>query len=139
MNDISRNMPVPNPETKAFWDACREQRLLIQSCSDCGHRQFYPRLICSECSSRDVDWVEACGSATIKSFTIMRMAISPAYESDIPYVIALVSLDEGPTMMTNVVNCDLEALAIGMDLQVQFRRYSDEISVPVFAPVDLKT
>ncbi len=133
--DSAKLMPVPTPETEAYWQACNEGRLLVQRCAACGNHQFYPRLLCSACGSRDVDWQEASGSGRVKSFTIIRRPVTEAYADDVPYVVALIELAEGPTMMSNVVGCDVEDVAIGMQVSVQFEQRTEEIAVPVFAGV----
>ena len=98
----ARDVPVPTPETAPFWEGCREGRLLIQHCAACGHRQFYPRLLCTACGATAPAWIEASGRAVVESFTIVRQAIAPSRAPDVPYVLALVRLDEGPTLMTNI-------------------------------------
>ena len=109
-------MPTPNPESEAFWQGCNEGRLLIQRCGACGHHQFYPRLLCTGCAS----------------VTIIRRPVTEAYAADVPYVVALIELAEGPTMMSNVIGCDAEDVRIGMEVSVQFERRTSEIAVPVF-------
>jgi uncharacterized OB-fold protein len=130
---LAKLMPVATPETEAFWQACNEGRLLIQRCKACGHQQFYPRLLCTACAGQDVDWHEASGAGTVKSFTIIRRPVTEAYADDVPYVVALVELAEGPTMMSNIVDCDVESVYIGMSVTVRFERRTEEIAVPVFA------
>ena len=133
---MEKNLPRPTPDTQAFWDGCSKEQLLIQRCSECGRFQFYPRRICSTCLADPVEWIEASGRGSVKSFTIMRQAISPAYSDEVPYVVALIELEEGPTMMSNVVECDPEKVTIGMPVEVVFNAYTDEITVPQFKPVD---
>jgi len=130
--ELAKLMPTPTPETQAFWEACNEERLLIQKCSACGHLQFYPRLLCTACAGTDVGWHEASGSGRVKSFTIIRRAVTEAYAPDVPYVVALIELAEGPTMMSNVVDCDVEKVYIGMSVSLRFERRTEEIAVPVF-------
>jgi uncharacterized OB-fold protein len=125
-------MPTPNAESEAFWQGCNEGRLLIQRCGACGHHQFYPRLLCTACASADVGWHEAAGSGRVKSFTIIRRPVTEAYAADVPYVVALIELAEGPTMMSNVIGCDAEDVRIGMEVSVEFERRTREIAVPVF-------
>ena len=134
MTGNARHVPRPTPETAPFWNGCREGRLLIQQCADCGHRQFYPRLVCSRCQSRQLEWIDCSGRATIESFTIVRQAISPAYAGDVPYVVAIVRLAEGPTMMSNIVQCDPERLAIDMPVTVVFDALTADINLPKFRP-----
>src|SRR5690606_27144723 len=103
-------LPKQTIETKEFWDACQEEKLLLQQCKACHHIQFYPRLMCTKCSSRDVEWICAQGEAKVKTYTIIHRPILPAYQKEAPYILAIVQLDEGPTMMTNIVNCPLESI-----------------------------
>ncbi|RMF97014.1 MAG: Zn-ribbon domain-containing OB-fold protein [Gammaproteobacteria bacterium] len=134
MSEAQRNLPPVTVETRPFWEACRDGRLLLQQCRGCGHRQFYPRLVCSQCLGRELDWIEACGRGQVESFTIMRQAISPAYRNDLPYVVAIIRLAEGPTMLSNVIDCDPEALQIGMDVELRWATVTDEITLPKFGP-----
>lgn len=130
-------VPTPNAETAPYWQACAAGKLLIQKCSDCGRWQFYPRLVCAACSSRAVEWRETSGRGVVKSFTIIRRAVSAAFEADVPYVVALITLAEGPTMMANVADCAVEQIAIGMAVRVTFEQRGDganAITVPQFTP-----
>jgi hypothetical protein len=94
--------------------------------------QFYPRSICTGCSSSSLDWVKASGRGTVLSWTIVRHPVSEAYADDIPYVIALIKLQEGPTMMSQIIDCDPESVHSGMQVQVSFQDWTDEVSMPVF-------
>ena len=133
MTDLSgRNLPRPTPETAAYWEGCRQGKLMIQRCGSCGHYQFYPRLVCTSCMSTPVEWARASGRGKVVSFTIVRQAISQAYAAEVPYVIALIQLDEGPTMMSNVIDCDPEQVKIGMPVEVTFETWSEDLTVPKF-------
>ncbi len=129
-----KHLPPVNAESEPFWNACRAGELHLQRCAACERWQFYPRLVCTACGSRDLAWRRASGRARLTTYTIVRRAVSAAYEDDVPYVVALVELEEGPTMMSNVIGCDPDALAIGMALEVTFQPYSDDITVPQFRP-----
>ncbi|MBI3249027.1 MAG: Zn-ribbon domain-containing OB-fold protein [Deltaproteobacteria bacterium] len=128
-------IPVPTRETKPYWDACKKHELHIQQCADCGHHQFYPRLYCTKCMSDKVEWVQASGRATVLSHTTVYRPVTQAFASDVPYVVALVTLAEGPQMMTNIVGCEPEKVHIGMPVQVTFEDWTEEISVPKFKPL----
>ncbi|MBM4761831.1 Zn-ribbon domain-containing OB-fold protein [Bacillus sp. B15-48] len=133
MNEHSGKLfPQPTKETAKYWEGCHNHELLIQKCNSCGHYQFYPRLMCTDCSSYHIDWVSASGRGKVKSFTIMHRAITKAYLAETPYVIALIELEEGPTMMSNVVGCDPKTVEIGMDVEVTFEDWSEEITIPKF-------
>lgn len=128
------DLPSPDDETQPFWDACREERLLIRRCAACGEHHFYPRPFCPRCWSDDVSWVEATGRATLYTYSIVRSNDLPPWPERVPYVAAVVDLEEGPRMMTNVQGCDESDLCIGMPLMVAFRPLDDEFVVPVFHP-----
>jgi len=128
------DLPAPEPETEAFWDAARERRLLVKRCADCGEAHFYPRPFCPRCWSEDVTWEEASGHATLYTWSTVHVNDLPPFPERVPYVAAIVELAEGPRMMTNVVDCDDARLEVGMALQVRYRDLDDEFSIPVFAP-----
>ena len=134
MADKSRiPIPVPTPETKHFWDGTRAGQLRLQRCDDCSHIYFPPRPFCPSCASRSVEVITASGKGTLYSYVINHRP-NPAHDS--PYCIAVVTLDEGPRMMTNIVNCPQtpEALQLDMPLEVIFEEMSEEISLPYFQP-----
>jgi uncharacterized OB-fold protein len=120
--------PLVNPESRRWWEAAAEQRLLVGSCRDCARKHFYPRALCPHCMSDRTEWVEAGGEGVIYSFSVTRRGV-PA-----PYAIAYVTLDEGVTMLTNLVDCDFDALAIGQRVRAVFRASAGGALVPVFTP-----
>lgn len=120
--------PVTSAESKPFWDAAKEGRFLVKHCDACGKDHWYPRALCPFCWSDKTSWKDGKGQGEIYSFTVMRKA-------KVPYALAYVKLDEGPTMMTNVVADDLDTLAIGQRVQVVFGDTADGGKVPLFTPV----
>jgi len=130
----SKPIPVPTRETQPYWDGCKQHELRIQQCTACGHSQFYPRLYCTACMSERVEWVTASGHGTVLSFTIVYRPVTQAFAADVPYVVALITLDEGPQLMSNVVGCAPETVHIGMPVEVTFEDWTEEISVPKFKP-----
>jgi uncharacterized OB-fold protein len=134
-----KHFPRPTPETETYWQGCRKHKLLLQRCTQCGEHQFYPRIICTKCASDELEWANANGQGKILTFTVVRRPVSEAYAADVPYVVALIRLDEGPTMMSNIVQCDPETLAIGDPVQVIFQDWSEEISIPQFSPAKSST
>jgi len=132
---VEKQIPVPTSETQPYWEGCHNHELRIQKCQACGQHQFYPRLYCMACMSDQVEWVTASGRGTILSFTIVYRPVTKAFAGDVPYVVALVTLDEGPKMMSNIVECDPERVSIGMPVTVTFEDWSEEISVLKFRPV----
>jgi uncharacterized OB-fold protein len=128
----TKALPQPTPISAPYWQAAREGRLVVQRCEACGHLQLYPRSLCTRCSGERLGWREASGRGRVKSFTVIRRAVSAAYEADVPYVVALIALDEGPTLMSNVVGCPPEAVRIGAAVRVRFDAWAPEVTVPVF-------
>ena len=133
---MEKPLPPVNAETAPFWDACAEGRLVIQRCRDCGAYQFYPRGVCTACGSAELDWVDAAGGGSLKSWTLIRRAVSAAFEADVPYVVALVELDEGPTMMANLNTRTPESLVMGQRVRVTFEPRGPDLCVPQFQPED---
>ena len=129
-------LPLPTPASQPYWEACRKNQLLIQHCPACGHYQFYPRAFCTECMRSEPEWVQASGQGKVETWTIVRRPVSEAYAADTPYVIALVRLDEGPVMMSHVTDCDPELVRSGMPVEVVFKAWSDEVTMPTFKPVN---
>ena len=129
-----KRFPRPTALSAAYWDGCRNQQLLIQRCAQCDQHQFYPRSICTSCMSEDVEWVQATGCGTVRTYTVIRHPVAKAYAEEVPYVIALIRLEEGPTMMSALTNCDPASVAAGMAVEVVFEQWSEEIAMPKFQP-----
>lgn len=135
MSDVAaKPIPEPTPETAEFWAGTARHELMIQRCQACGRHQFPPRIFCTACSSREVGWVRSQGLASVRSFTVVRRPVSEAFAGDVPYIVALVVLDEGPTLMTNIIGCKTEELRIGMRVTVCFDTRTPSCAIPQFAP-----
>lgn len=128
------DLPTPDAETQPFWDGAREGKLLIRRCGACGEAHFYPRPFCPRCWSDDVRWEEASGRAALYTWSVVHRNDLPPFGERVPYVAAVVDLAEGPRMLTNVVDCELDALSVGMMLEVSYQPISDEVTIPVFRP-----
>jgi uncharacterized protein len=115
-----------NPGLEPFWDACEQRKLLVPFCRACGRAHWYPRAICPHCFAHDIEWREAKGDGVIYSLSIQR--------ADPPYVIAYVTLEEGPTMLTNIVDADPASLRIGQAVRLRFVGSEDGPPLPVFSP-----
>lgn len=112
---------------KEYFAACAEGRLLVKKCADCGEFHFYPRVLCPYCFSDKTEWVQSTGRGKLYSYSTLRVAKPP-------YTIAYVTLDEGVTMLTNLVDCDVEKLAINQAMKVVFKPTKDGQPVPFFTP-----
>jgi uncharacterized OB-fold protein len=120
--------PTVFADNKEYWDACNEKRLMLKRCKGCTEFHFFPRTICPFCGSAETAWEQSAGTGTIYTLSVTRVG-------PVPYAIAYVTLDEGVTMMTNIVNCDLDALRIGDRVKVSFLPSDGGPFVPVFSPV----
>ena len=121
-------IPAPsiNAENKPYFDAAAKGVLLIKRCAACGKPHFYPRTLCPFCFSERTEWVEAKGTGTVYSYSVMRPGG--------PFVIAYVALDEGVTMLSNIVDCDPASVRIGQRVRVVFRQADGGAAVPMFSP-----
>jgi hypothetical protein len=134
---VSTELPAPapavNPETRKFWGATAEGRLLLKRCLDCGSLIWYPRAICPECASLRTEWFQASGRGRVYSYTLNHRG-QDAYSDAGPYVLAYVELDEGPRMMTNIVGADAAGVTVGMRVEVVFHDTGDGTALPRFRP-----
>ena len=129
-----KNIPRPTGDTQIYWEGCRQNRLLLQHCGDCGQFQFYPRMMCTGCMSDRIGWQEAKGVGHVISYTVIRRAISEDYAAKVPYILALIKLEEGPTMMSNLIECAVDDVSVKLPVEVVFEKWSEEISIPLFRP-----
>jgi uncharacterized OB-fold protein len=120
--------PSPTPGTEPYWDGAKQGKLLLRGCKSCGRIHHYPRALCPYCFSDELDWREASGRGTIYTFTVMRRA-------PVPYCIGYVTLEEGVSMMTNIVDCNLDAVRIDQKVKVVFKPSENGQPVPMFTPV----
>jgi len=128
--------PVPEPDhvTRPFWEATKQNRLLIQRCRDCGAHQFFPQGHCRGCLSDQLEWVESKGKGTVYSFTVIHRPPTAAFEKEAPYTVGLIDIDEGCRMVSNIVEVNPEDVRVGMPVEVVFEEITPEISLPKFRP-----
>lgn len=124
MADLPKPRPVPTPVTRPFWDALRDGVIRLQRCDACGSWVHYPRSRCSSCLSDDLSWHEVSGRGSVYTFSIARQPTAPPFADDVPQVITVVELDEGPRLTTTLVDVEPDAVQVGMRV------------VPVFSPGD---
>lgn len=132
MTPYTKPLPQPTAESGPFWKGARNHQLLIQSCRACGKPFFYPRSLCPQCSSTDLEWIRASGKGIIYSYTVIRRAAFPSFSADVPYVFAIVELEEGPRMATNLLGCPPEALRIGLPVEAAFDDVTSEVTLVKF-------
>jgi uncharacterized OB-fold protein len=134
MAEPQRPRPEPTPETRHYWEGTRQGELRLQRCEDCAKTYFPPRPFCPACASRRVEIVKASGRGRLYSYVIHHRPV-PGFTP--PYAIAVVELEEGPRLMTNIANCPQtpEALVLDMPVEAVFEKLDDEITLPLFQPV----
>lgn len=130
----AKPIPVPTPETEPFWEGCRKEELRLQRCRACNQLQLPPRRYCASCLSDELDWQRASGRGQVRSYTVVSLPASPAFAADLPYVVALVRLEEGPTLLSGIRRCDPSSIEIGMAVEVEFEARGDDMRVPYFHP-----
>lgn len=135
--DYTKPVPVPQPESDHYWQQVSEGKLVVQKCADCEETQFYPRNFCTACNSRSVEWIESSGRGTLFTFAIVHQPPHPGFADDIPYITAIVELEEGVKMPSQVIGIapEPDQLRIGMPLEVVFEEATAEISLLKFRPV----
>ncbi len=129
-------LPVKQPESDFYWEKAQAHELWLRRCNACEHAYFYPRDFCPDCGSRDVSWVQASGKGTLHTFAIVHRAPVPAFRDHVPFVVAMVDLEEGPRIPTNLVDVEPDPahIHVGMAVEVAFADLTDEITLPVFRP-----
>ncbi len=134
MEKPKKPSPIVNPIAKPYWDAAREDRFVLQKCSDCGQFIFYPRLFCPHCHSDNLTWERASGKGTVYSYTVVLSNPPSPFLDDVPYVVAIIRLEEGVQMLSNIVSCRPEEVCCDMPVEVVFERLNDEFKLPMFRP-----
>jgi uncharacterized OB-fold protein len=128
-----RPAPTADHDSAPYWQGLHDGKLLVQRCQDCGEVQLYPRDRCLECRG-PVAWVEASGRGRVYSFTVIRQNYARPFRDWIPYVVALVDLEEGPRLMTDLVDCEPDDVQVGMAVEARFEVVSDDAGIALFAP-----
>ena len=139
MTSTGYELPLPKsqPEWDFYWEKTRAHELWIMRCNDCSQAYFYPRAVCPNCQSRNTAWLQASGRGTLYAFSIVHRAPTPAFREAVPYVAAIIELEEGPRFPTNLIGVafEPEAISIGMAVEAVFEDVTDEVTLPKFRPV----
>ncbi len=134
MADYPKPLPHPNAISRPFWEAAKRHELMLQRCRQCGIYIYYPRTLCPKDLSSDLEWVRVSGRGQVHSYAIAETPTHPAFAQDVPYVIAIVELDEGPRMTTNIVGCPPSEVRVGMRVKAYFDDVSPEVTLVKFQP-----
>ncbi len=138
MAEYSGRLPVATPESKPYWDGLKEHKLMLPTCEECGSPHFYPRPFCPkpECFSWNIGWKEASGKGKVHTYVISHQPIPPyGADNPPPYVIAVIELEEGPRLMSNLIIDDPYTTTVDMDVEIVFDDVTDEVTLPKFKPI----
>jgi uncharacterized protein len=135
MDAPKKPVPQVNPVAQPYWDAAREGRLVVQKCDGCGEYIFYPRQLCPRCHSQKLGWAQVSGRGSVYSYTVVKSNSPSYFLADIPYVVAIIQLEEGVRMLSNVVGCDPDDVCCDMPVEVIFEKLDDEFTLPKFKPI----
>lgn len=127
----TKPLPVPSAESKPFWEGCHRHELLVQRCQKCHKHWFPPSALCPECLSTEWEWAKVSGKGKVFSFVVYHRLYHPGFKDEVPYTVALIELEEGPRMLSNVVG-DVKAVKCDMPVEVFFEDATEEVSLPKF-------
>ena len=130
--DLSKPVPRPSPESRVFWDGAKEKKLMLPRCKACGQFWFPPSQRCRHCLSADFAWIESKGQGRIYSFVVYHRVYHPAFEQDVPYVVAIVELDEGPRLLSNIVETPAGEVRCDARVRVVFDECRSGMAIPQF-------
>ena len=135
MTGYAKPLPVPTAESRPFWEGCRNHEFLLPNCRRCHSYWFPPTILCPECLSTEWDWVKASGRGRVYSFGVYHRLYHPGFREDVPYVLAVVSLDEGPRVIGSLVDCAPEDVECEIPIEVVFEDVTDEVTLFKFRKV----
>lgn len=131
-SSYAKPLPVITPENQPFWVACKAGELRMQQCSDCGHIRYPINLVCPRCLSSNFEWVRLSGRGTVFSYIVFHQVYHAAYKADVPYNVAMIQLEEGPRLFSNVIGTPNDGVKVGDAVEVVFDPVTSEISLPRF-------
>jgi uncharacterized protein len=134
---LQRTLPQPTAESQPFWDACARHELVLPRCASCERFWFPPANRCQHCWSDDYAWTPVSGRASLFTYTVYRRAYAPELVDQLPYVVGIVELEEGPRLITNVVDCDPDRLRVELPVEVVFLDIADGVALHAFRPRDV--
>ena len=132
MTEYSKPLPTITDDNREFWGGCKQGKLRMQKCDDCGHIRYPISHVCPKCLSYNFKWTDLSGRGEVFSYVVFHQLYNKAFEKDIPYNVALVQLEEGPRMYSNVIGVDNDAVKVGDKLEVAFDPVTAEVTIPRF-------
>jgi uncharacterized protein len=134
MADYGKPLPIIGNLNRDFWDGCKAGEIRLQKCDDCGRFRYPPSPLCRHCMSARTSSVKAKGSGTVFSYVVYHQAFHKGFEEEIPYIVALIDLEEGVRLASRLKNCPIDAVSIGMKVSAIFERATEELTLPLFEP-----
>jgi len=125
-------LPRPNADNMPFWDGCKAHQLRFQKCSVCGYVRWPASILCPQCHSFDTQWIVASGQGKVYTFVVFHHVYHTAFEDEIPYVTAVIKLEEGPHLLSNIIDCDPNEVDCDIPVQVKWEDVSEGFSIPKF-------
>jgi uncharacterized OB-fold protein len=135
MADYNKPIPVPSSESQPYWDGLREHKLLMPRCDACEGYWFPPSLLCPSCNSAKWSWTAVSGRGRIFSYVVYHRVYHPGFAGEVPYAVAVIELDEGPRMISNVIGIAPDELVCDMKVEIVYQPISEAITLPKFKPV----
>jgi uncharacterized OB-fold protein len=128
-------LPKLNTDNLSFWEGCRKHELRFQRCNDCGHVRWPPSDLCPQCHSAAINWINSKGIGKVYTFAVYHTAYHTGFAADLPYTVAVVSLEEGPHLLTNIVDCRPDEVICDMPVEVVWQDVDEKITLPKFRPI----
>ena len=135
MSDYKKPIPVPSDESKPYWAGLKEHKLLMPKCDDCGKYWFPPTQHCTHCSSKNWKWTQVSGRGKVFSFVVYHRVYHPGFADEVPYAVAVIALDEGPRMLSNISRCPVEKIVCDMPVEIDYVDITEDATIPKFRPV----
>jgi uncharacterized OB-fold protein len=132
MGEYLKPLPTLSKDNRPFWEGCKAGKLRMQQCGDCGHIRFPINSVCPKCLSGKFEWKDLSGRGTVFSYVVFHQVYNKAFAGDVPYNVAMVQLEEGPRMYSNVIGVPNDAVKVGDPLEVVFDAVTDEVTIPRF-------
>ena len=132
MSDYTKPLPIINEDNAPYWQYARRHELRMQQCAGCGHIRFPVSVLCPHCLSMEFQWTRLSGRGTLYSYVVYHHAYHPSYAADLPYIVAIIQLAEGPRMESNLVECNAADLRLDMPVEVIFDDVTEEVTLPKF-------
>lgn len=134
MSNYTKPLPNVNDDNKEFWAGCKIHQLRFQRCQSCGHVRWPASMFCPLCLARETEWIMSGGKGRVYTYAVYHVAYHPGFESELPYVVAIVELDEGPRLLTNLVDCKPNEVTCDMRVEVTWEDITEDFSLPKFKP-----